>query len=64
MATSRSEGGHERGGGPNLAPYRHLPASQAMDLRSDDSALGTLGWILVIVLVLMFFGVLGFTLNT
>lgn len=35
-----------------------------MDLRSDESALGALGWILVIVLVLMFFGVIGFTINT
>jgi hypothetical protein len=35
-----------------------------MDLRSDEAALSTLGWILVIVLVLMFFGVIGFSINT
>ena len=35
-----------------------------MDLRSDESALSTLGWILVIVLVLVFFGVIGFSINT
>jgi hypothetical protein len=35
-----------------------------MDLRSDETALSTLGWIIVIVLVLMFFGVIGFSINT
>jgi hypothetical protein len=35
-----------------------------MDFRSDETALGTLGWILVIILVLMFFGVIGFSINT
>jgi hypothetical protein len=34
-----------------------------MDFPSDDSALSTLGWILVIILVLVFFGVIGFSFN-
>lgn len=35
-----------------------------MDLRSDDSALGTLGWVLVIFILLVLFGFIGFSLNT
>jgi len=36
-----------------------------MDLpfAADEQALSTLGWILVIVLVLIFFGVIGFSFN-
>jgi len=35
-----------------------------MDLRSDDSALGTLGWVLVIFILLVLFGFIGFSINT
>ena len=50
--------------GPDLPSYRQACPMSGMDLRSDESALGTLGWILVIVLLLVFFGVIGFSINT
>ena len=50
--------------GPDPAAYRHGPVAAGMNLRSDDAALGTLGWILVIVILLVLFGFIGFTINT
>ena len=35
-----------------------------MDFQSDESALGTLGWILVIFILLVLFGFIGFSINT
>ena len=40
-------------------------ATLPMDLpfSMDDDAIGALGWILIVVLVLIFFGVIGFSFN-
>jgi hypothetical protein len=35
-----------------------------MDLRSDDNAMGLLGWILVIFILLVIFGFIGFNITT
>lgn len=35
-----------------------------MSLRSDESALGVLGWVLAIFILLVLFGFIGFSINT
>ena len=50
--------------GPDPSAYRDPTDGSGMDLRSDDSALGTLGWVLVIFILLVLFGFIGFSINT
>jgi hypothetical protein len=49
---------------PDPSAYRDRADGSGMDLRSDDAALGTLGWILVIFILLVLFGFIGFSINT
>jgi hypothetical protein len=68
MGISRSEAWSEatsfKAGGPDPPAYRQACLASVMDLRSDESALGTLGWILVIFILLVLFGFIGFSINT
>jgi hypothetical protein len=41
---------------PDLPAYRRGAPAAAMDLESDEDAMGLLGWILVIFIVLVLFG--------
>lgn len=41
------------------ATYRHASGFMPMDFRSDDTALGLLGWILIIFILLVLFGFIG-----